>query len=181
MSFLSGSFRTFTSGSASSSSRLCTSASLSRLIFASCDIRKKPIIWLTGTFSCPIMNCTASIIPRVMSFLRTAVAATIVMRTLVTSFIKVAPADWYWIRLNPFTFSLNRIAWSFSQSHRMLSSLCVSFISCMPFTILISLLPETDICLKRWWSSRALDFIKRETQTIYNADPARNNARILLL
>src|SRR4030042_5952422 len=81
----------------------------------------------------------------------------------------------------PFILSPNKVACSFSQSHRFPVSLWVSLISCMPFTILISLLPESDICLNLCWSSFALGFMNNETQMTYNTEPARNNASILTL
>ena len=118
--------------SSSSAFIFCTSHKRSRLILASWPRRIKVTIWRKGTFICPMMNCTASIIPRVICPSITSLAVRIVIRISLSWLIKEAPAFWYWSMARDCKLMPNNLACISDHCQRLFRPLFCSLISCIP-------------------------------------------------
>ena len=148
---------------------------------ASCMSRAKAMSSFTGLFSCPIMYCTESIIPSVISPFTTRLATSAVIRRFLLWFISTAPESWYWRRARLLIFTLNSFACIRSHSQRFCCSQALSFISCMPFTSCTTVLWLALCWAKRLWSSSARFFMNNQTYATYRALPHMKMRNIIPL
>ena len=153
--------RSFVGSSSSGLSR--TSPRRFVLRRASCMSRAKVMSSFIGLFSCPMMYCTESIMPSVISPCTTSEATSPVITMFLVWFISTAPESWYCLSARLRMFTLNSRACMRSHSHRFCCSQALSFISCMPFTSCTTVLWLALCWANRLWSSSARFFMKSQT------------------